>query len=285
MTFEGHIEELQQPSQKMGTSSCLHSRISKYQCERPSTYSLKIVLDGVEHYQIDGNNYKLESGQMLVVNQGEDLRALVDSKNITEGICIYPSQELVNEALYARMHSIEHVLENPFDGRNENHITTQSFQLNGEKHVSKTLFGYWNELRGVGEKSEGWWWQFYADLTEAMIEDQSTINRQICNLSSLKKHTKEELYRRVFKATEYMYDHKFERLDIDSLAEISTLSKYHFLRSFKAVFEQSPYQYALHLKLKAAKELVTKRYSYAQAANHVGYSDSGNLRKALRAYL
>jgi AraC-like DNA-binding protein len=123
---------------------------------------------------------------------------------------------------------------------------------------------------------------FYTQLAEHLVQDQLLINQQLTNIRSTKRQTQEELFRRVSLAREYIQYNFTQKISIEELAAISSLSKYHFLRVFKELFRCTPYQLILKLKLNNAEKLINKGYSYAQACEQVGFSDPKNLRKALK---
>ncbi len=121
----------------------------------------------------------------------------------------------------------------------------------------------------------------YVKLAEHLVHDQLKLNRQLLNLNSSKKQTKEELYRRLSEAKDYIHANYDQKIIIEDLATIACLSKYHFLRSFRDFYKCTPYQYILKLKLDAAKKLLKKGFSFHQTTEMIGFSDPKNLRKAI----
>ena len=105
-----------------------------------------------------------------------------------------------------------------------------------------------------------------------------------CILHHVKKSTKEELYRRVDVAKKFIEDNYAEKINLDEIAATAYLSKYHFTRSFKALYHLSPIQYLLQIRLDKANELFKKDYSFAEVTDIVGFSDVKNLRKAIKGY-
>lgn len=54
-------------------------------------------------------------------------------------------------------------------------------------------------------------------------------------------------------ALDYMHEHFTEKINIDTLAAIALQSRFHFIRSFKAILGMTPYQYMLFLRMEEAK--------------------------------
>ena len=109
---------------------------------------------------------------------------------------------------------------------------------------------------------------FFIGIAESLVQDQIDIKDRLKALDATSKTTKIELFKRVSESREFIEDNYSQKINLEELASNACLSKYHFLRSFKAIYKQSPYQYLLGLKLQKAKELlpqeleVTDKYFY-----------------------
>ena len=67
------------------------------------------------------------------------------------------------------------------------------------------------------------------------------------------------------------------------LAALIPLSVYHFLRLFKAVVGQSPSQYILHARLRAAaSQLLSSRTPVFEVALRVGFNDISHFNACFR---
>ncbi|WP_395701396.1 helix-turn-helix transcriptional regulator [Aquabacterium sp.] len=72
-------------------------------------------------------------------------------------------------------------------------------------------------------------------------------------------------------------------IDLDGLAEAACLSRYHFLRMFKASFGLSPHAWVMQRRLAHARTLLAdERLSLAQVAADAGYAHLSHLNAALR---
>jgi len=57
---------------------------------------------------------------------------------------------------------------------------------------------------------------------------------------------------------DYIHAHYTDPVSIDELAAIAMQSRYHFIRTFKAAFGVTPYQYVLRLRIDEAKRLLRR---------------------------
>jgi AraC-like DNA-binding protein len=81
----------------------------------------------------------------------------------------------------------------------------------------------------------------------------------------------------------YMDDHCAEALGVDALAAQAGLSTFHFIRTFRAVFEVTPHQYVRARRIERAKELlVTTPLPVTEACDHVGFQSLGSFSSLLR---
>ncbi|HQQ96643.1 MAG TPA: AraC family transcriptional regulator [Cyclobacteriaceae bacterium] len=64
--------------------------------------------------------------------------------------------------------------------------------------------------------------------------------------------------------------HYAASLDLQAMAEMSCLSRYHFLRMFKAVFGLTPRQYLIQVRVNKAMQLLDNGLSVSEACFAVG---------------
>jgi len=92
-------------------------------------------------------------------------------------------------------------------------------------------------------------------IVSASEQEQGTLER-IQGLPAAKRSTKEELYRRLSVARTFMLDNITQPLSIEQIAAEACLNKYHFLASFKAVYNTSPHRWFTEQKLQKALGLL-----------------------------
>jgi len=90
--------------------------------------------------------------------------------------------------------------------------------------------------------------------------------------------------RRISRVLRHVEAHAEDALDLDRLACIAAMSKYHFLRSFRRAVGQPPYRYLLHLRMRrAALALASGRESVASVALGAGFGDLSTFNRRFRA--
>jgi AraC-like DNA-binding protein len=87
----------------------------------------------------------------------------------------------------------------------------------------------------------------------------------------------------VHRAEELMRAQLTESLSLDELARAAKMGKFHFLRSFKRQFKQTPYAYLMQLRLDRAAQLIdTTELSLTDIAYDAGFGSSSRLSEAFK---
>ena len=82
--------------------------------------------------------------------------------------------------------------------------------------------------------------------------------REVNNLPAVRASTREELWRRVNQARDYLHAHLSAPISLSDVAAAACLSPFHLLRVFRSVFGQTPHQYLNGCRLDRAKFLLEK---------------------------
>ena len=85
---------------------------------------------------------------------------------------------------------------------------------------------------------------------------------------------------------EYIEGHLSENIELETLADIAGLSKWHFARAFKQSVGTPPHFYLLQRRLERAQELLAETdLSLAQIALRIGFSDQSHFSRRFRMFL
>ncbi len=95
-----------------------------------------------------------------------------------------------------------------------------------------------------------------------------------------------EMDKRIEQACFYMEEHYMEDISLEQLATMCSLSKYHFLRTFKKTTQKTPYQYLVEVRLAKSKELlVNSSLDISEIAFRVGFKTSSSLFRYFTQYV
>jgi len=79
---------------------------------------------------------------------------------------------------------------------------------------------------------------------------------------------------------DYLHDNYMHTLTLDELAQVVSLSPYHFQRQFKAHFHVTPHQMLMAIRLWRAKDFLTQGMPAADVAAVTGLTDQSHLTRA-----
>jgi len=79
------------------------------------------------------------------------------------------------------------------------------------------------------------------------------------------------LYRRVVQAKLFIDSNYANAIDLDNIANEAFFSKFHFIRLFKKIYNQTPHQYLTSVRIENAKLLLQTEISVADACFSVGF--------------
>jgi AraC-like DNA-binding protein len=93
-------------------------------------------------------------------------------------------------------------------------------------------------------------------------------------------------FRRLCRARDFVHAHYGDTIDLDDLAAVAGLSRFHFQRSFTAVFGMTPHQYVTKVRLDRARELLGERgSSVTETCIEVGFASIGSFSTLFRRHL
>ena len=92
--------------------------------------------------------------------------------------------------------------------------------------------------------------------------------------------------RRLALARAYMDEHFDASLDLAQIAAQASFSRYHFLRLFRASFDQTPHQYLTGLRIERAKQLLAAGdLSVTEVCLAVGFDSLGSFSVLFRRHV
>jgi AraC-like DNA-binding protein len=98
--------------------------------------------------------------------------------------------------------------------------------------------------------------------------------------------TRRRLLARLQRAREMIEDHQGHPPALEKIADVSSLSKFHFLRLFTATFGLTPMAYADRCRVERGKELLRRSsLTVAQTAERLGFESQSAFAKMFRRHV
>lgn len=238
-------------------------------------FSLKLVLSGEEHYEIGPRRIILRPGQFLFVNDGETYASHINKR--TESISIFVPQNEAAPAIADAVVGSANAIESCPEARKVFEIPQIAFGRGQQSTMALQSLIYAIDADDLIETQDA----IRQLVTEALSELFNTAPPNA--IADVKKRsTRDELRRRILRAKEQIDGMQGQYDSLDDLAASACLSKYHFLRSFNAIFGLSPAAYARHIRLERAGQTVAQTGDIITAARTAGYRDPHAFARAFK---
>ncbi len=245
-------------------------------------FSIKYVVEGREDYYINNIKYSVFPGEYLLVNHNTNFKVKINTEKPTVGICVYFNPDLINNIIKSGKIDINIFLDNLYS----NHTKRFYFHENIYKIEDDTFSKYLIEIKDliIQNKEYQITSKIFNNLAESLVYNQLKIATQINRINSIKKSTREELYRRLHRARNYIIDNFNTDIDLNKISGIAHLSEYHFLRSFKESFGCTPHQFLLNLRMAEAELLLLKKRKIEEVAISCGFISNDTFIKCFKRY-
>lgn len=233
-----------------------------------SNFSIKYVIRGYENYKVGNRNFKIVENQYLLVN---DQQTVWCNQAEAKAISIFVDKDVVQNVWDSLIYSEEQLLDRPF----ENRRTEVNFfeNLYSGRDELNLFLNYFNKVQTSNQNFIINHELFYM-ISERLLQAQLKVRKMIDKIDTIKFSTRCELYRRTLLAKEYIEDNLTSGFNLDGLSRACGLSKYHLLRTFKTIYQTTPYNYYLRRKIEKSKILLQlDEFSISEIAFISGFND------------
>ena len=219
--------------------------------------SLKCMFNGRALYKFGRSEVAVDDRGYLILNDQQPYSIEIASPTRVETFVLWFPQGWAEEVLRSFDKAPETLLA---DSPNENGASATFFEryTPHDSVVSPKVHALRAAFKGTQTIEDGWLEEKLRELLAAMLASQRTLKREIGNLPAARASTREELWRRVNRARDYLHAHLAGPVSLFEVAAAACLSPFHLLRVFRSAFGQTPHQYLNHCRLERAKFLLEK---------------------------
>ncbi|QMU28792.1 helix-turn-helix domain-containing protein [Adhaeribacter radiodurans] len=265
-------------------SKVLYSSVQQFEHTGCATaVILNYVLTGTEHYSLENKTLPVRAKQYLIINQAQSFHVSIPYSQVpVTAFGVYLTEAFLADV--ARNYQLPEIdlLDNPFASATskweffEGVYTQDSLQS-----ILQKLEKYLNLAKSELQLPRQ---ELYLQLAQELLLAHRYLTQKAFNLPAKRPAVKRELFKRV-QAAKLLLDETPENLKISQLAAIVALSEFHFFRTFKQAFGQSPHLYQTQKRLeKAAGFLQQEAWSVSEIALAVGFEDIYSFSKAFKKY-
>jgi AraC family transcriptional regulator len=239
----------------LGKRNCiLNGRGRSYLVENyPGPLSIKSVISGSAIYETDQGRFRLHPDCFLVLNQGRSYSMHIDSP--TETFCLFFRDGFAAEAARTQQTPTLRLLDNPVAPRIAGPEFVESLRGGPSSKMLAALRTLHRSIR-TGNSTEHSLADSFFYLADLVISLHTQAIAEIESIPALGASTRQELYRRLYRAKTFIDDSFAGAPSLEEVARVACLSVHHFHRTFTALFKQTPHQYLTAKRIEKARQLL-----------------------------
>jgi AraC-like DNA-binding protein len=232
----------------------LHDQAQTYYGAGKGWLSIKSFYNGNAQYAIGSKRFAADESSYLILNDGQCYDIQIEAERPVESCCLFFAPGFAQQVQHSIGSPADQLLTDPQPPS----LPSPAFFERTYPHdqfVSPVLM----QLRGAAARNQldqGWLVEQFHVIMQRLLRVQANMRLEIDSLPAMRAATREELYRRLHYAREYAAALFTTPITLDDMARVAGLSPNHLLRTWRQVFEQTPYQYVCAKRIAYAQQLL-----------------------------
>lgn len=267
---------------KWGRENCVISARARHAEYRPYTQrlSVKTAWGGCERYHLDNRTVAVDDDNYLVLNDSRTYGSTLRSDLPVHSFTIHFRPGLAEETL-AGLEWPAHRALDEGDAPESRPIEFPE-HLRPHDRLVTPLLRYIAAQVESGLEDDMWYEEQFSFLLERMLRAHRRTAAVADSLEMTRDATRKEILRRIGWSTDHINTYYMRPLDTGQLARAASLSRFHFIRLFRAVHGMTPFAYLQRKRAVAARRLLlATRLSQEEVAARVGFESRSTLYRQL----
>ncbi len=239
-------------SKQQTSNFVLHEKSKEFYWEGTGQLSIKTFTQGRAYYRTNRGFFAVEDNRYLLLNKG-DYSIAIDEPNEVESFCVFFQEGFAEEVLKTVSLQTNQLLSDPFKEQSSIGFFEKTFEL--PSMLTNHLYKLKNKHKQFGRDAE-FLEENYYNIMECILLEQTSSLKETEALSALKKGTREELYRRISLAHDFIRAYFYKDITLRDIANAAFLSPNHLLRSYSQIYKKTPHQHLTELRIERAKWLL-----------------------------
>ncbi|GAA0356225.1 helix-turn-helix domain-containing protein [Caldalkalibacillus horti] len=269
---------------KSSINYVLQASSREFYWEGNGQLSIKTFRHGRAHYRVNQGFFAVEQDRYLLLNEGPYSLAIEQEKDI-DSFCLFFKDGLADEVQQSSRLSTDQLLTDPY----QTSASPVQFFEKTYPH-DPLLSALMLQLKSNLDEDEDepvWMEQQYYNIMQRILQIHSHTLEATHSLSALRTATREELFKRVSLAHDYILAF-FDQasLTLEQIARVACVSPNHLLRSYTEVFGRSPFQHVSELRVKKALQLLENtELPMTELTFRLGYSNPVSFSKMFKKHV
>ncbi|SET17638.1 AraC-type DNA-binding protein [Salinibacillus kushneri] len=241
-------------TKKDSTNFVLHAKSDQFYWEGDGQLSIKTFSNGKAHYKTNKGFFAVEESRYLLLNEGPYSISIDETEDV-ESFCVFFKDGFAADVFHSVKESNDGLLTDPFKDTGSIAFFDKTYHKNNT--LSSQLDTFKQILPDLEVGSVGYEEQFHK-IMQSILNEHFNTYKEIESLSAIRTSTREELYRRLSIAHDYIRSYFDKPIKLHDIARIACLSPNHLLRTYSQIYGQTPHQHISAFRIQKAKQLLTE---------------------------
>ena len=219
--------------------------------------SIKTVVTGTAVWETENRRFVVSEDSWLILNDRQRYTITIDSLRPVTTFCVFFERGFVEEVHRAKVTPASALLDSPQPFQSDSLDFFTRIESATDSALLSLLRRFHSELRG-SRMSGLEWDERFVQIAETVVVGRNNTLRVMESLPALRKTTREEIYRRLLKGRDFLLSSMSERIALKDMAAAACLSPFHFHRTFRHAFGETPHQYLTRHRLERAARLLSR---------------------------
>jgi len=259
----------------------LHARAKQH---RVSNYagplSIKTVLSGRVGWIVGGRQLVVDRSSFLVLSDGEKYSMDIAAAKPVETCCVFFGRGFVEQVALDATSPLQEALDNP---ERVGPPLPYLSALHSDRERALTTPIHTLAVRCEQALTPSAWEQDFLFLAEALLGLYEQIRSQAARVPSIRRSTREELFRKLLRGRDYMHAHASGPVSLADAARAACVSPFHFHRGFTRAFGVTPHAYLTAVRLGQARERLEAGATVLEASLEAGFSSPSAFSRLFRS--
>ena len=243
--------------------------------------SIKTVIRGEVQWTVGSRPLLVDPNTFLVLNDGQRYSMKIDAPKPVETCCVFFKSGFVEQIAQDATTSLEVSLDSPWrDAPGLDFVSRLHLDSKGT-----ILPQMWSlATRCSRELQPSSFEEDFLTLSHEVLMYYREVKAQFSRVPAAKASTREELFRRLQIAREYLHGHVDRRISLEEVSREACVSRYHLHRAFRQVFRLTPHAYITRLRLERARSLLESGHAVTDVAMDVGFMSLSAFTRLFRSH-
>jgi AraC family transcriptional regulator len=266
---------------KDSTNFALHAKSDQFFWEGTGQLSLKTFTRGTAHYKTDKGFFAVEEDRYLLLNEGRYTISIEDTSDV-ESFCLFFKSGFAEDVFRSLEESTENLLSDPYKPVHSTGFFEKTYAKN---FILASRLDYFKNNLTSFKSNPLWEDEQFHKVMQIVLHSQRTTRLEVDSLNSIRLSTREELYRRVNTAHDYIRAFYNRPIELHEISQIACLSPNHLLRKYSELFGKTPHQHISEMRISKAIQLLSEMdLSVTDIALEIGFDNPSSFSKRFKQF-